>query len=142
MVPVHSCRQAPGLHTSVPCTIQPHVACAACAAWPALVWSGAQVPDGVCLSGEAQDLLGHLLQPDAVQRYSLAQLMRHPWFQERLPEGERSGGWSAGRGALGCQSSPRHSSSEHSAASAGKGLRAPASSSSCMAWHVLVLRLR
>jgi serine/threonine protein kinase len=44
-----------------------------------------QAPSNIPVSEPCLDLLRHILVPDPAQRYSIAQIYAHPWFQESLP---------------------------------------------------------
>eukprot|EP01026_Neomeris_dumetosa_P035970 TRINITY_DN28930_c0_g1_i8.p1 TRINITY_DN28930_c0_g1~~TRINITY_DN28930_c0_g1_i8.p1 ORF type:complete len:397 (+),score=45.94 TRINITY_DN28930_c0_g1_i8:109-1191(+) len=46
-----------------------------------------KLPPEIQLSTECKDLLSKILVADPDNRYSLQQIMRHPWFQHNLPEG-------------------------------------------------------
>ncbi|KAF6250536.1 hypothetical protein COO60DRAFT_1629611 [Scenedesmus sp. NREL 46B-D3] len=44
-----------------------------------------QPPSSVPVSAPCLDLLRRILVPDPLQRYSIADIYAHPWFQENLP---------------------------------------------------------
>jgi serine/threonine protein kinase len=57
--------------------------CLCClAAFAALQW---QAPSNIPVSESCLDLLRHILVPDPTERYSIADIFAHPWFQENLP---------------------------------------------------------
>lgn len=39
------------------------------------------------MSPECQDLIKHILVRDPLQRYTIADIVQHPWFAKDLPEG-------------------------------------------------------
>lgn len=46
-----------------------------------------QVPPGVELTPEFEELLQGMLQPDPSLRMAVGKVLRHPWFAEGLPPG-------------------------------------------------------